>query len=69
MQRAVIFGFLGMLGCAVILPANATPAVDRVLSDAMNIVRAADECGTGQRWIPPGYGRKGKYRPGHCTSR
>jgi hypothetical protein len=31
------------------------------------VVPVAHKCPKGQRWIPAGYARKGKYRAGHCA--
>ena len=31
------------------------------------IVPAAQKCGAGQRWVPAGYAKHGKYRAGHCA--
>jgi hypothetical protein len=28
---------------------------------------AAHNCGKGQRWVPAGYAKHGKYRAGHCA--
>lgn len=28
---------------------------------------ASHKCGQGQRWVPAGYAKHGKYRAGHCA--
>lgn len=30
-------------------------------------VPVAHKCGQGQRWVPAGYAKHGKYRAGHCA--
>jgi hypothetical protein len=32
-----------------------------------SVPAATHNCGKGQRWIPAGYAKHGKYRAGHCA--
>jgi hypothetical protein len=49
-------------GAAPSLPSNPNGAVSR------NMPAASHQCGKGQRWVPSGYAKHGKYRVGHCAA-
>ena len=50
--------------------ANAAPIAGRIgASPSSVIVRIADGGGRGYRWVPPGYAKHRRYRPGHCAPR
>jgi hypothetical protein len=70
-MRTLFLGLLGAVSFALILPAaGATPSVAMgALSApvARSIPVASHNCGKGQRWVPAGYAKHGKYRAGHCA--
>ena len=62
---------LCLMCLAVTLPtAEATPTgQSRESVVSSNIVTVAHKCPQGQRWVPAGYAKHGKYRVGHCSPR
>jgi hypothetical protein len=70
-MRAYVIGFIGAVGLALGLQtAAATPSVPirTAAAPLSRIVPAATHhCGKGQRWVPAGYAKHGKYRAGHCA--
>ena len=70
-MRASVLAFVGAVGIAVSLQAAA--AVPSVPSSAAakpiikGVPVASHNCGKGQRWVPAGYAKHGKYRVGHCA--
>jgi len=69
-MRTLLAGFALMLGLAVGFEASAAPvrlpggAAIGSLSKSVPV--ASHKCGEGQRWVPAGYAKHGKYRAGHC---
>jgi len=58
----VLVGALWLAGMAA--QASAFPvatAADRVP------IAVGDGCGPGSHWVPPGYAKHAKWRPGHCA--
>jgi hypothetical protein len=56
------------LGCIVFaLPANAVPPGKHQADARQPIIKIAQKCPPGSWWIPEGYQRKGKWKPGHCS--
>ena len=72
-MRAVALGLLGALSLAVGFPtADATtsgPIRTPTATVANSVPAAAHNCGKGQRWVPAGYAKHGKYRAAHCAPR
>lgn len=70
-MRAFMLGFTGALAIAVGLQtATAAPSPVRgaALASTPTVLPVAHHhCGQGQRWVPAGYAKKGKYRAGHCA--
>jgi hypothetical protein len=69
-MRTYIVGFIGAFAIALsVQTAAATPLPPSrtALQQLSTIVPAAHHCGKGQRWIPAGYAKHGKYRTGHCA--
>jgi hypothetical protein len=72
-MRVVALGFLAALGLAAGLSkADATPSAPiaaPAATFAQTTPAATHNCGKGQRWVPAGYAKHGKYRAGHCAPR
>jgi hypothetical protein len=69
-MRAYVPAFLGIIGLVVASQmAEATPVGKSVeiLAPPSKSIPAASKCGKGQRWVPAGYAKHGKYRAGHCA--
>ena len=70
-MRISILAFVGMLGLAAASqPIHGAPlaAGGYLLSSSAKAMLAANpSCPKGQRWIPAGYAKHGKYRAGHCA--
>jgi hypothetical protein len=70
-MRAYVIGFISTLGLALsIQTAGATPSpptTNTVAPVSHRLLAATHNCGKGQRWIPAGYAKHGKYRAGHCA--
>lgn len=70
-MRPLVLGFLGVLSLSVGLPtAGAAPLGARSATVApifKSVPAATHHCGKGQRWVPAGYAKHGKYRAGHCA--
>ena len=61
---ALAFGVVAGLHGAGATPAPPDPAS---VAGAPTLVPVAHHhCGKGQRWVPAGYAKHGKYRVGHC---
>jgi hypothetical protein len=67
--------FLSTFVVAFVLSAGFTTAYATPLASGGMLVApmaksvpAAHHCGKGQRWVPAGYAKHGKYRAGHCTA-
>ena len=62
---------LCLMCLAATLPAaEATPiGQSRASVVSSNLVAVAHKCPQGQRWVPAGYAKHGKYRVGHCSPR
>ena len=70
-MRIFVLAFIGALGLAAgNQPAGAAllGANSGIFAPAPKTTMAASHnCGKGQRWVPAGYAKHGKYRPGHCA--
>lgn len=70
-MRIAVLGLVSALGLAVSCPvSDAAPlgAGSGILAPiSKSVPAAAPNCGKGQRWVPAGYAKHGKYRPGHCA--
>jgi hypothetical protein len=59
---------LGLAACLQASAATVTLRGDAAIgSPSQNVFVASHKCGQGQRWVPAGYAKHGKYRPGHCA--
>jgi hypothetical protein len=71
-MRAYLLGCTVALGLAVsIQTASARPSLPNGAALApppATMLAAHHHCGQGQRWVPAGYAKHGKYRVGHCAS-
>jgi hypothetical protein len=72
-MRIPILAFAGMLCLAAgSQSTNGTPLPPSgsLLASASKAIPAAHpSCPKGQRWVPAGYAKHGKYRVGHCAPR
>ncbi len=62
---------MAVIGFAAIpLSAGAVPAgSDKVATlSARHIITVDARCGPGQHWVPEGYAKHAKWRPGHCAA-
>jgi hypothetical protein len=60
---------IGLCCVAFALPANAGVTAERLGPvERQAIVRVADVCPPGSQWVVPGYGRKGDWQIGHCST-
>jgi hypothetical protein len=70
-MRAYVIGFISACGLAISVQTAETaplsPAGRTVAPVTNNLPAATHNCGKGQRWVPGGYARHGKYRAGHCA--
>jgi hypothetical protein len=69
-MRAYVIGFISACSLAFVCQtARAIPSVPTsvAVEPLAKIVPAAHHCGKGQRWVPAGYAKHGKYRTGHCA--
>jgi hypothetical protein len=72
-MRGYVLGLVGALGLAVgFQTAGAMPlgtSSTMIAPIAKSMPAATHNCGKGQRWVPAGYAKHGKYRAGHCAPR
>lgn len=70
-MRAHLVGIIAALGLAAGLQsAAAVPSLQSAATSApvmKSVPAASHKCGKGQRWVPAGYAKHGKYRAGHCA--
>ena len=69
-MRVFALTLVGALGLAVTLQADAAPlgTGGAILAGVpKSVLAASSHCPKGQRWIPAGYAKHGKYRAGHCV--
>ena len=70
-MRVYLLGLTGALGLlAALQTATATPLLSRTTvlsSPQISVPVASHKCPQGQRWVPAGYAKHGKYRVGHCA--
>ena len=70
-MRAYVFGLAAAFAIGIGLQtASASPSLPdgaALASSPTSVLVAHHHCGQGQRWIPAGYAKHGKYRPGHCA--
>jgi hypothetical protein len=71
-MRILMLALLGAIGVAAASPtAGAAPLAahaGNLLAPALQATPAASHgCPKGHRWVPAGYAKHGKYRPGHCA--
>ena len=71
-MRVYLLGLTGALGLlAGLQTATATPLLSRTTvlsSPQISVPVASHKCPQGQRWVPAGYAKHGKYRAGHCAA-
>lgn len=69
-MRAYVLSFIGAFWLAASIQAAAIPPVPgstMIAVASTSIPAASHKCGNGQRWVPAGYAKHGKYRAGHCA--
>jgi hypothetical protein len=69
-MRTLLAGCVLAVGLTAGLQAAAvTRLPDRAAIGALSqsVPVASHKCGQGQRWVPAGYAKHGKYRAGHCA--
>jgi hypothetical protein len=68
-MRAFLLGFIIVFGLAAGATAGAAPLPPSGPEGpvARTVPAASHQCGKGQRWVPSGYAKHGKYRVGHCA--
>lgn len=67
-MRAPLLLSIGLFCIAFAVPANAVVPVGKHQAGARQaVVPIAQKCPPGSWWIPEGYQRKGKWKPGHCS--
>jgi hypothetical protein len=69
MRISVLVLFAAMFLATFFPRAEAAPSAPNkgAIASVSEIVPAAQKCGAGQRWVPAGYAKRGKYRAGHCA--
>ena len=72
-MRSFALGFVAILALAAgFHGAGAAPSLrnnDSAARVSQNLVLVKHHCGKGQRWVPAGYARKGRYVAAHCAPR
>ncbi len=69
-MRSPVVALLALIGLVTAFPTAAAPLSGRIsaiVAAAPAVVPIAQKCPQGQRWVPAGYAKHGKYRPGHCV--
>jgi hypothetical protein len=69
-MRGLLLLSIGLFCIAFVLPANAVVTISKHQGGAgQAAIRIAQNqrCPPGSWWIPEGYQRKGKWKPGHCS--
>lgn len=69
-MRAFLVGSIIALGLAAGLQtadAAPWPPTGNTALAPKSVPVASHNCGKGQRWVPAGYAKHGKYRAGHCA--
>jgi hypothetical protein len=70
-MRASVLAFVGAFGLAVSFQTAAAVPLVSSSGAAKPVIQsvpvASHNCGKGQRWVPAGYAKHGKYRVGHCA--
>jgi hypothetical protein len=67
-MRAPLLLSIGLFCVAFAQPANSIVPISKAQTDARQpIIKIAQRCPPGSWWIPEGYQRKGKWKPGHCS--
>jgi hypothetical protein len=69
MRSSVLVLFAAMFVVTSFPVAEAAPSAPNkgTIAFVSGIVPAAQKCADGQRWVPAGYAKHGKYRAGHCA--
>jgi hypothetical protein len=71
-MRVYLLGLIGALGLvAGLQTATATPSLSSstgLSGPPISVPAASHKCAQGQRWVPAGYAKHGKYRSGHCAA-
>jgi hypothetical protein len=71
--RSFALGLVASLAVAAGLQgAGATPSLrnsDSAAHVSQSLVLVKHHCGKGQRWVPAGYAKKGRYLAAHCAPR
>ena len=72
-MRSFALGLVATLAVTAGLQgAGAAPSLrntDSVAQVPRSLVLIKHHCGKGQRWVPAGYAKHGKYRAAHCAPR
>jgi hypothetical protein len=71
-MRSLMLALVGAVAIAASPMAGAAPLATggSVPAPALKAVPAASHgCPKGQRWVPAGYAKHGKYRAAHCAPR
>ena len=72
-MRSFAFGLVAILTLAAALQgAGATPSLrnsNAATQVSQGLVLIKHHCGKGQRWVPAGYAKKGRYLAAHCAPR
>src|SRR5437667_8777463 len=70
-MRIFVLAFVGAFSLAAgFHPAVAAPFAANssiLIPISKSVPTASPNCGKGQRWVPAGYAKHGKYRVGHCA--
>ena len=67
-MRGLLLLSIGLFCIALAPAANAIVSVSKHQGGAGPAVsRIAQKCPPGSWWMPEGYQRKGKWKPGHCS--
>jgi hypothetical protein len=70
-MRSFALGLVAIFALAAGLQgAAATPSVrnsDSAANVSQGLVLVKHHCGKGQRWVPAGYAKKGRYLAAHCA--
>jgi hypothetical protein len=67
-MRGLLLFPIALLDIAFAIPADAGVTSSKYEFGAgQAMMTAAPKCPPGSWWIPEGYQRKGKWKPGHCS--
>ena len=69
-MRSFALGVVAALAVAGLQGAGAAPSLrnnDSAAHVSQSLVLVKHHCGKGQRWVPAGYAKKGRYQAAHCA--